>query len=120
MSEQTISIIGQIYPQAQRKAISNSYRVSCKETQNNGLSNIFRVGCKEVSLDIVRENLAAFINNLSTTFDQVTATINNYELDEIEVKVDITVSGGVRLIGSMETGMDGGVTLKFKRKSKNE
>lgn len=104
MSDKTISVIGKDYPQAQSK----------------GLSNNFRVDCKEVSLDTLRSNLSAFVNSLGITFDKMETTINNYELDEIEVKVDITVSGGVRLIGSMETGMDGGVTLKFKRKNKNE
>lgn len=100
MSEKTISIIGKDYPQAQSKGLSN-------HSQN---------GCKEVSLEILKTNLSTFISDLGATFDQMTAEIGNYELDEIEVNVDISVSGSVRLIGSIESGMSGGVTLKFKRK----
>ena len=100
MSEKTISIIGKDYPQ----------------TQSKGLSNHSQNGCKEVSLEILKTNLSTFISDLGATFDQMTAEISNYELDEIEVNVDISVSGSVRLIGSIESGMSGGVTLKFKRK----
>ena len=100
MPEKTISIIGKDYPQAQSK----------------GLSNHSQIGCKEVLLETLKVNLSTFISDLGETFNQMTAEISNYNLDEIEVNVDISVSGGVRLIGSMESGMSGGVTLKFKRK----
>lgn len=100
MSEKTISIIGKDYSPAQSK----------------GLTNHSQIGCKEVALETLKTNLSTFISDLGAAFNQMTAEISNYDLDEIEVNVDISVSGGVRLIGSMESGMSGGVTLKFKRK----
>lgn len=38
-----------------------------------------------------------------------------YSLDEIEVSVDISASGSIKLIGSVEVGASSGLKLTFKR-----
>ena len=88
--------------------------------QSKGLYNQTLFKQRALSIDVLRTNLSAFIESMSAIFDQTTASINNYELNEIEVNVDVSVTGGVSLIGSVDAGAAGGITLKFKRKQTNE
>lgn len=69
----------------------------------------------EIPIDIFQANLAAFVKNLGKVFDKAISPMANYELNEIEINVDISVTGGISLIGSVEAETSGGLTLKFKR-----
>lgn len=105
MQNQTmISIIGHDVPQVQSK----------------GPYGQLHLRQSEVSTDILQSNLSAFVKNLDTVFDQVITSIKEYELSEIEVKVDVSVAGGISLIGSVATEATGGITLRFRRMHNNE
>ena len=40
--------------------------------------------------------------------------MTNYELNEIEINVDVSVTGGIGLIGSVEAETSGGITLEIQ------
>ena len=71
--------------------------------------------CRDLPVDTLQTNLAEFINQLGTSLENVQSTIRNYVLDEIEVCIEISATGSISLVGSIEAGATGGVTLKFKR-----
>lgn len=100
MLKQNICIIGQEDSKIQSKGVLNQYQL--------------RYG--ELPIEKLEANLSAFVESLGVVFDNLSAPIKSFELDEIEVKVDISINGGVSLVGSVEAGTSGGVTLKFKRK----
>ena len=91
-----------------------------QHVMSKGLRNniLFKQG--ELSVDVLQANLSTFIKNMEAAFNQVTTSISNYELDEIEIKVEISAAGGVSLIGSVEAEATGGIALKFKRRQQNE
>lgn len=62
------------------------------------------------------EGLADFANRIDSILDGVKLASKEFYLDEIEVKVDITASGKVWLIGTVEAGATGGISMKFKRR----
>lgn len=71
----------------------------------------------QVSLDVLQTNLTDFIEKMCIALKNVQTKISNYSLHEIEMSVDISASGGVTLVGSIEAGAKGGITLKFVRDS---
>lgn len=72
---------------------------------------------QHLSVDVLQENLTDFVEKMCIALKNVQTKISNYSLDEIEVSVDISASGGVTLVGSIEAGAKGGITLKFVRES---
>lgn len=80
--------------------------------KGNSPADLFR---KEIPLSDLQTNLSTFISKISLSFEKIKSTIPNYVLDEITVNVEISATGGISLIGSVETGAAGGITLKFKR-----
>ena len=106
MREQGIFIIGQDDTQT--------------SLQSKSILNVPQLKCEELPLDSLRSNLNTFIDNISVVFDQITSPTKDYELDEIELKIDVSITGSVRLIGSVEAGTTGGIALKFKKKQSDE
>lgn len=106
MREQSIFIIGQ-----------DDFQASL---QSKGILNIPQLKCEELPLDNLYLNLNTFIGNISAILDKTISPTKDYELAEIELKVDVSITGSVRLIGSVEAGTTGGIALKFKRKQTNE
>ena len=84
-------------------------------TQSKGIYRQSPLKYGEIPIDIFQTNLATFIKNLSKVFDSAIPSMANYELNEIEINVDVSVTGGISLIGSVEAETSGGLTLRFKR-----
>jgi hypothetical protein len=66
-----------------------------------------------VSVENLADHARAFIADLSRVFADLGASIEGYELAEIEVSAAITVSGQFSLVG-VGSGLQNEGTLKFK------
>jgi hypothetical protein len=69
-----------------------------------------------VSLDTVRKNLNAFLEQIGPLLDPPREALKNYEIEEIELSIAISGSGGIELVGKLEAGAQAGMKIKLKRK----
>lgn len=69
----------------------------------------------EVPLNTLTQSLSAFTVEMDKILGDAQSESKKYILEEIEVSVDISASGSIRLIGSVEAGASGGLKLTFKR-----
>jgi hypothetical protein len=89
-----------------------------------GLSVKNAVGrLRPVVLDpaIVEAQMAKFVKMVGGIFQQANAQVppeSGLSLQEVELSVKINGKGQVQLIAGGEAGAEGGITLKFKRISK--
>lgn len=74
-----------------------------------------RLVCKDLPVDTLQKNLAEFIDRLGASLESIQSRISNYDLDEIEINIEVSATGSISLVGSVEAGATGGITLKFKR-----
>jgi hypothetical protein len=72
-----------------------------------------RVGT--VSSDVLAENLQSFCEEIGEAFDGVSTVVKNYQLDSVEITVQVSASGEVRLVGGASTELTGGLKLIFSR-----
>ncbi len=64
-------------------------------------------------------NLQELCKQMGQIFEGVTTAVKNYELKNVEIVVDITAKGEVKLLGSGVTGdMKGGIRLVFSRQNR--
>ena len=76
-----------------------------------------RLPSKPVDLLDFKASLTAFMEKIDFVFSDIKSDIQDtYELDEIDAKIEVSGKGEVRLIGKLEAGASGGLTLKYKRK----
>lgn len=69
-----------------------------------------------VSVDAVRKNLNAFLEQIGPLLDSSRETLKNYEIEEIELSLAINAAGGIELVGKLEAGAQAGMKIKLKRK----
>lgn len=70
----------------------------------------------EVPLETLSQSLSVFSVEMDKVFEKAEKEATHFTLDEIEVNLEISASGGIRLIGAFEASATGGIKLKFKRK----
>lgn len=71
----------------------------------------------ELSESIFEKNLSEFVSKIDSALSKVHSTISEYSLDEVELNIEISVSGSISLLGTIEGSTTGGVTLLFRRRS---
>ena len=76
------------------------------------LSNLLT---KQLSLDTFKSSLLDFVCKINDALADLNLKVKNYDLEEIEMTIEVSASGGVSLIGAIEAEATGGITLKFKR-----
>ncbi len=74
-----------------------------------------RVGT--VSSNTLAKNLESFCEQVGEVFDGVSAVVKNYQLDTVEITVEVSAKGEVRLIGSASSELRGGLKLIFSRQT---
>ncbi len=72
---------------------------------------------KEISSQKVTQNINNIVQTLSEGLSEIKQT-NSWEVDEITLKLEISASGEVKLVGAISTGMSGGIEIKLKRRDK--
>jgi hypothetical protein len=75
---------------------------------------------REVKLptDLLERNMLAFLQMVSRLFKQVDSVMGkdaDLKLDEVELSVEISTEGEVKLVAGGKAAGKGAITLKFKR-----
>ena len=83
-----------------------------QELVSKGLRHI---SVSELPIEKVKSSLSQFVSDIESIFDGLEEKIEHYNLDEIELRIALSTSGSISLIGAVETGIEGGISLKFKR-----
>jgi hypothetical protein len=73
-----------------------------------------------VSSDVLARNLQAFCEEIGEAFAGVSTVVKNYQLDSVEITVQVSASGEVRLVGGASTQLTGGLKLVFSRQTRPE
>ena len=73
-----------------------------------------RVG--QLSVDTLADNLRALCTGMSAALKSIELPDLPYGLEEVELTVDLTASGEVRLVGSVGAELAGGIKLVFRRR----
>lgn len=71
-----------------------------------------------ISAEVLQKNMASFLEVLSPALNQAEKVVGGYDLEEIELKLEVSAEGSLSLIGTVQAGAVGGITLKFKRAQK--
>lgn len=106
-----------------RRSVMNSEEilVTCVDDYDEyakGIGNINTV-CQALKVDDLKRNMTVFLQNVSAIFDDVESSLTSIELKDISITVGISSTGKLSLIGSIETGIEGGITIRLKRNPKN-
>jgi hypothetical protein len=73
-----------------------------------------------VSIDTVRKNLNAFLEQVGPLLETSGKVLKNYEIDEVELSIAINASGGIELVGKLEAGAEAGLKIKLKRRRESK
>jgi hypothetical protein len=84
-----------------------------EEEDTKGLFSREEPLVKQIPEDTLKENLRSLSQSVTAVFDDL-QSVGGYTLDEIQLQVEISASGGVQLIGSAEAGGKGAITLTFR------
>lgn len=93
------------------------FLVRLDEASDDDTMSIFRRGDEEtgirlVSVDALRANLAKTAETLRKAFSEFSGDLGKLRLNEVQVGLEISASGGVHLIGT--AGLKGAITLIFR------
>jgi hypothetical protein len=75
---------------------------------------------KNVKTTTVKENLARFLKEVGGLIEDAPKSFGRFELDEIEISAELTISGEIKLIGLGGAEMEGKGGLKFTIRHKKE
>lgn len=106
IADEKIRIVNYRAPSGFSGEASNGSEESCSE------------GCFGlIDIDVLRTNLSNAIEPIMRAIPTVSTEGVELELNEMEISLEVDVSGGVALIGRIETGAAGGVKLKFVKRN---
>jgi len=66
-----------------------------------------------VRVSELSENIRAAVATLASVFDEAAREAGRLRLREVQIGLEVTASGGVRLVGTSEVGATGAITLTF-------
>ena len=122
MSEETIWIITREYTPSDEDAKGkNTYSNPWGDDKQN-ITEV-ATGLVKVSVEKLETELSHFLQLIGKVLSHAQKQINQqtgFKLDEVELCVEITGEGEVKLLGTgVKTGTKGGLTLKFKQEANN-
>ncbi|NER37400.1 MAG: hypothetical protein F6J93_26115 [Oscillatoria sp. SIO1A7] len=124
MTGETIWIVTETEPEEATQEVSGAK----DGTSGNPWSRVKErtaraVGSARVSADKLEAKMSEFLQVVGRVFKNAEQNANlnsGFCLDEIQLSVEITGEGEVKLVGSgVKTGAKGAITLKFKREKAN-
>ncbi|MEV6303305.1 hypothetical protein AB0M02_28100 [Actinoplanes sp. NPDC051861] len=65
-------------------------------------------------------NLQNFCRDIAVAVDSAAVAVGQYELDSLELNVEVTAKGEIRLIGSASSEVKGGLKLCFRRRAADD
>jgi len=63
------------------------------------------------------DSLDSFCSDLGVVFERIGTAIGRYDLESIDVTIEVTAKGEIRLVGSAGVEVRGGLKLTFARQS---
>lgn len=75
---------------------------------------------QSVRIEDLKRNLSNFLGSMSSIFSDVEKNIGNLELKDITIDVGVSASGKIGLIGFVESGIEGGISITLKRKETHD
>jgi hypothetical protein len=69
----------------------------------------------EVSADALQANIRSFLTKFAALLDDGTLGDTKVVVDEVELSLTVTASGGVELLGKLSAGGEAGIKVKLKR-----
>ena len=75
-------------------------------------------GPKELKVEVLAENVNLFLTQVETILQKALDQVGNFHFTEFSVSAEVSADGKLVLFGSgVETGIKGGLTFKFQKKS---
>jgi len=73
-----------------------------------------------VSTSTIKSGIKHVLENLSSTLDDIQLEMNNYDIDEVEVNLNIGLGGEVSILSicSVDANIASSITIKMKRKNR--
>lgn len=68
-----------------------------------------------LNTEALTNNLKWFCNQMIGMFHGITTSVKNYELDKIEIVIEVTAKGEIKLVGGVSSDLKGGVKLVFQK-----
>ena len=67
---------------------------------------------EQLDVDQLNQSITELSGKIGQLFKDIKA-VGDYKLQEVEVQLEISASGGVSLIGNIQAGAKGAISLKF-------
>ena len=69
----------------------------------------------KLNVALLRDNIRNFLESANQMLVNVPKLTDPYQLEEIELKIEVNGEGSVQLVGGIKAGAAGGITLRLKR-----
>jgi len=69
----------------------------------------------QLNVTTISDNMALFCSGVAKSLQYIELPGLPYQLDAVELTVELTGSGEIRLVGSIGAELSGGIKLTFKR-----
>ena len=89
--------------------------VSVSENDHMFGTSSVQTKLKEISEEDLGRQLQDFFLALSKTLADLPHKCGSFTVDELQVLVEISASGGIQLVGKVDAGVKGGLSIKLKR-----
>jgi hypothetical protein len=95
-----------------------SFVVADGDVESDNTMGMFAPGeaavrLKEIPVVVLRENLDRTFSALRATFKDLTQSLGDLRLKEVQIGLEISAQGGVHLIGTAQVGAKSAITLVF-------
>lgn len=85
------------------------------ESSEKGLLSSRVTAPIKLNVELMRNNLAVFIEAMNEMLSGLPKLTDPFKLDEIDLVVEVNAEGSLQLVGGVKMGASGGITLKLKR-----
>lgn len=69
----------------------------------------------EVGAEVLQDSIRSFSQQFTGLLDGQPLDDNNIVIDEVELSLVVTASGGIELLGKLNVGAQAGIKVKLKR-----
>ncbi len=84
--------------------------------QTLGLGSSVQERIEKIDAEVLRQSIGKLTGQLNSLFEDV-QNVGNFELNSVQISLEISAEGGVALIGSAKAGAKGALSLTFSPKS---
>ena len=74
-----------------------------------------KIALREIPAHVLRESLSRTISTLSSVLGDIADESLGMPLQEVQIGVEVSASGGIQLVGTAQAGTTGAITLVFRK-----